>query len=122
MRANKLKTAVHSMPFYSGPPDFFLCRCTCRCFSAEDDSFHGFQFPGAVVTPKFHMVEKQVVPFLQRWRLGLEFMGEQGESIHSQFNNLETIYGNILNMVDKKHRIVQEHYLHVQPSNIAQQP
>ena len=23
MRANKLETAVHSMPFCSGPPDFF---------------------------------------------------------------------------------------------------
>ena len=24
MRANKLETAVHSMPFCSGPPDFFM--------------------------------------------------------------------------------------------------
>ena len=45
-----------------------------------------------------------------------------GESIHSQFNNLERIYGNTPNMVGKLHRIVQEHHLRVVPSNIAVQP
>ena len=39
------------------------------------------------ITPKLHMLEDHVVPFLQRWNLGFGFLGEQNaESIHAQFN------------------------------------
>jgi hypothetical protein len=98
------------------------------CYSAEGDikafmAFYRSNFAGASITPKFHLLEEHVLPFLQQWGLGFGFMGEQGgESIHSQFNNLERIYANIPNMVDRLYRIVQEHNLRIQPCNVALQP
>ncbi|XP_062502539.1 uncharacterized protein LOC134179620 [Corticium candelabrum] len=42
------------------------------------------------VTPKIHMLEEHVVPWIRRWKLGLGFHGEQGaESIHARFNALQ---------------------------------
>ena len=84
-------------------------------------AFYRSNFAGASITPKFHLLEEHVLPFLQQWGLGFGFMGEQGESIHSQFNNLERIYANIPNMVDRLYRIVQEHNLRIQPCNVALQ-
>ena len=85
--------------------------------------FYRSNFPGTTITPKFHLLEEHVVPFVRQWGLGFGFMGEQGgESIHAQFNNLERTYANIPNMVDKLYRVVQEQHLRVQPSNVALQP
>jgi hypothetical protein len=97
------------------------------CFTEEDIKvfmdYYCTNFSGSSITPKFHMLEVHIVPFLRQWGFGFGFMGEQGgESIHSQFNHLERIYANIPNMVEKLHRTVQEHHLRVAPSNVAIQP
>ena len=50
-------------------------------------------FPDSSVTPKMHILEEHVVLFIQKWRVGLSMMGEQGaESIYARFNALERTY------------------------------
>ena len=45
------------------------------------------KFPDMTITPKLHMLEEHVFPFLRQWHMGLGFYGEQGiEGIHSEFN------------------------------------
>ena len=40
-----------------------------------------------MITPKLHMLEEHVCPFLRQWHVGLGFYGEQGiNGIHSEFN------------------------------------
>ena len=35
-------------------------------------------FPNETVSPKMHMLEDHIVPFLEKWKLGCGFYGEQG--------------------------------------------
>ena len=88
-------------------------------FGAEEDitafmQYYQTHFSSASVTPKFHMLEEHVVPFLRQWKMALGFMGEQGA-----VNDLDRTYGNIPNMVDRLHRIMQEHHLKTAPSTSA---
>ena len=51
------------------------------------------EFPHSTVTPKLHMLEEHLVPWLQKWRVGFGLLGEQGaESIHARFNSLKRKY------------------------------
>ena len=50
-------------------------------------------FPESSVIPKMHIMEEHIVPFIQRWKVGCGFLGEQGaESVHKYFNILERTY------------------------------
>lgn len=50
-------------------------------------------------------------------------MGEQGaESIHHYFNSLKRTYSSVPDGVQQLHCIMKEHYTHVAPANIAQEP
>ena len=41
---------------------------------------------------KMHFMEAHVSNWLEKWNVGLGFMGEQGdESIHASFNNIERL-------------------------------
>lgn len=47
-------------------------------------SLYRDSFPHATITPKLHMLEDHVIPFLTKWGVGLGFLGEHGaESIHA---------------------------------------
>ncbi len=47
-------------------------------------------FPRANFFPKLHMLEKHVVPWIKKWKVGFGLIGEQGaESIHAYFNQLK---------------------------------
>ena len=51
------------------------------------------EWPKESITPKLHILEKHVVPFIQKWRYGMGKYGEQGgEGIHSEFNSLTRLY------------------------------
>ena len=77
----------------------------------------------ATVTPKLHMLEDHVVPFIRMWRVGLGMMGEQGaESIHSRFNTLGRTYSSMKNSVERLKSMVKDHYRQVFPANIVKQP
>jgi hypothetical protein len=80
-------------------------------------------FPEATITPKLHMLEDHVVPFLMKWRVGFGFLGEQGaESIHARFNRIRPNFNNMHNAVDRLEAILKEHLIQVAPENIARQP
>ncbi|XP_071490789.1 uncharacterized protein [Diadema antillarum] len=60
-----------------------------------EDNIKGFftcfrtDFHGESTTPKLHIMEMHVVPWLRRWHAGLGVMGEQGgESVHVQLNTI----------------------------------
>ena len=75
--------------------------------------YYRSKFPEATVTPKLHMLEDHVIPFLQKWRVGFGFHGEQGaESLHALINR---IYGSVQNRVDRLKSVIKEHHLQVSP-------
>ena len=70
--------------------------------------FYRGAFPKSSITPKMHMLEDHVLPFLQKWRVGFGLLGEQGaESIHTTFNHLNRVYAN---KVKRLHHITVEHH------------
>ena len=78
--------------------------------------FYRDTFPDSSITPKMHMLEDHVLPFLQKWRVGFGLLGEQGaESIHTTFNQLNRVYANIHNRVERLHHITVEHHRKVSP-------
>lgn len=36
-------------------------------------------WPDETVSPKMHMLEEHMIPFLEKWKLGCGFYGEQGK-------------------------------------------
>ena len=80
-------------------------------------------FPQASITPKLHMLEDHLVPFLKNWHIGLGFLGEQGaESVHSHFNKISRNYANMPNSVQRLENIMAEHLRQVCPDNIIRKP
>lgn len=93
---------------------------------ADIDRFMAFyrdSFPRATITPKLHMLEDHVVPFLSEWGVGLGFLGEHGaESIHARFNALRRNFVKIPNPTKRLHAIMHEHLLQVCPNNLDLMP
>ena len=59
-------------------------------------AFYRANFTESTVTPKLHMLEEHVIPWLRQWRIGFGFMGEQGaESVHAAINHITPSYLNI---------------------------
>ena len=64
-----------------------------------------------------------MVPFLEKVRVGLGFLGEQGaESIHARFNAIRRNYVTIPNRVNQLEAIMKEHLNQVVPQNIEKIP
>lgn len=85
--------------------------------------FYRESFPKATVTPKLHMMEDHIVPFLRKWRRGLGLLGEQGaESIHARFNSIRCNYTNMPNPVERLECIMREHFNQLCPENIVRLP
>ena len=69
------------------------------------------------------MMEDHVVPFLQRWKVGFGFLGEQGaESIHARFNSIRKNFSNMPNKVVRLQAILNEHLTEVCPELIVKCP
>ena len=86
-------------------------------------AFYRATFPEATVTPKMHMMEYHLVPWLAKWKVGLGLMGEQGaESIHKKMNSLGHTYSTIPDGVPRLECMMKEHYLHIAPQNISLRP
>ena len=80
-------------------------------------------FPAATVTPKFHMLEDHVVPFLRHWRVGFGFHGEQGaKSLHTTFIKISRSYLAIPDRVQRLKCVLKEYHLQVSPTLVAQEP
>ena len=85
--------------------------------------FYRERLPESSVLPKMHILEEHVLPFVQKWRVGCGFLGEQGaESIHAYFNKLNRTYRSIPDRVKRLKLEVVEHFLHISPKNVAAQP
>ena len=55
-------------------------------------------WPDVRITPKVHILEDHVIPFLEIWHVGCGFYGEQGgESLHAIFNKKKAQYHTIKN-------------------------
>ena len=86
-------------------------------------SYYRQQFPMSSVTPKMHMLEEHLVPWLRRWKVGFGLLGEQGaESIHAYFNSLKRTYCGIPDRLKRLKQMMTEHHLHIAPDNIAVRP
>ena len=58
--------------------------------------FIRMHFPEIRISPKLHMLEDHIIPFLKKWQVGCGFYGEQGgESIHKAINSMKKNYSNI---------------------------
>ena len=85
--------------------------------------FYQINFPTSTVTPKMHILESHVVPFLRRWHFGFGVLGDQGiESIHPYFNALACTYNSVRLPEQKLLLMLKEHMLHVAPINVAARP
>lgn len=77
-------------------------------------------WPDISITPKLHMVEDHILPFLSRWRVGCGFLGEQGgESIHSRMNIMGKRYDNIRNRAKRLEYLMNCHLSQVNPESRA---
>lgn len=75
------------------------------------------------VTPKLHILEDHIIPWIRRWQVGVGFHSEQGaESIHALFNSLLRTYASTRNPTKKLQRVMTEHYLKNTPQNLARIP
>ena len=80
-------------------------------------------FPAASVLPKMHILEGHLVPFIQKWDVGLGLLAEQGaKSIHAAMNIKERAYKNIPNDVVRLKYLLQEHHRQVCPVLAKEQP
>ena len=69
-------------------------------------------WPHINISPKLHMVEDHIVPFLRRWKTGCGFYGEQGgESIHHEFKRMKERYSNIKCPTDRLKYLLTQHLL-----------
>ena len=83
-------------------------------------AFYRDSFPQATISPKLHMMEDHVVPFLQRWKVGFGFLGEEGaESIHARFNSIRKNFSNMPNKVVRLQAILNAHLTEVCPELIV---
>ena len=85
--------------------------------------FYRDTFPSETVTPKLHMMEEHVVPFLRQWKNGLGMYGEQGgEGIHPEFNRIHQIYCRMKPETRRLKMMVKEHYLRSLPDVQVRKP
>ena len=75
------------------------------------------------VTPKMHLLEHHMVPYIKAWGLGTGLMGEQGaESIHASINMITRRFRNITNKEQQLLHVIKEHHLLVSPISQSKTP
>ncbi len=104
----------------------YIIRETTMGHFAENsikDFMKAYRMANKRVTPKLHMLEDHIVPWIRRWGVGVGFHSEQGaESIHTHFNTLQRIYASTRNPTQRLERVMKEHYLKNCPENRARIP
>lgn len=75
------------------------------------------KFPDIRISPKLHILEDHVVPFIRRCGVGSGFYGEQGgESIHKTINSMKHNYSNIKNPCERLKYIMCNHLAATNPN------
>ena len=73
-------------------------------------AYYRAHFSSATVTPKLHMLEEHVQPWVERWGVGFGILSEQGaESIHAYFNSLKRTYSGIPDSLKRLKQMMVEH-------------
>ena len=79
-------------------------------------SYYRDTFPTETITPKLHMLENHVVPFIKKWGLGLGLYSEQGgESIHAEFNKLRRQYHSVTPANRRVLLTLKQHHVNSHP-------
>ena len=79
-------------------------------------------WPNESVTPKMHILEDHMVPFVKKWKLGCGFYGEQGaEGIHKEFNEINSNHTSITNPVMRLKSILKRHHLNTFPKALNEE-
>ena len=105
-----LKTSLFDVPFAAKNIKTFM-------------EYYRTKFKFSTVTPKLHMLEEHVVPWIKQWGVGFGLLGEQGaESIHAYFNSLKRTYSGIPDGLQRLKQMMVEHHLHVAPANTIARP
>lgn len=74
------------------------------------------KWPNIHITPKLHILEDHVVPFVKFWKVGCGFYGEQGaENLHHEFNLMKKNYSGIRNNIERLRYLMNAHLLSVCP-------
>lgn len=106
--------------------EFFFYKYVYICAETDIKSFLTYYketFPQSTVFPKLHILEVHTVPWIRKWGAAFGLMGEQGaEGIHKWFNEQKLVYSSLADGLQKLHCIMKEHFIHVSPTNIDQQP
>ena len=78
--------------------------------------FFRCHWPKENVSPKMHMLEDHIVPFIKKWKVGLGFYGEQGgESLHHQFKQMKNRYKNIKKPLECLRYMMNQHLSSANP-------
>ena len=73
------------------------------------------KFPGKF-TPKQHILEDHLVPFIQKWKIPIVLMGETGiEACHKDFNKLNRTMCNISNNLQRVTCVMKEYMVSIHP-------
>ncbi|XP_057311202.1 uncharacterized protein LOC130649027 [Hydractinia symbiolongicarpus] len=98
------------------------CIMTQEMLSNLETSINQFMcylrvnWPSIYISPKLHILEDHVLDFVNKWRTGLGFYGEQGgESIYHDLHRMRINYSNIKNPVDRLKYIMKQHLLTTNP-------
>ena len=90
---------------------------------AEFLESYRYFFPNSTITPKLHLLEDHVVPWMRKWHWALGINAEHGvESVHNVFNTLERTYCAIRNPIDRMKCMLREHYLQTSAHTASLQP
>ena len=77
-------------------------------------------FPDIKISPKLHMMEDHVIPFIRRWGAACGFYGEQGgESIHQTINNMKRNYNCMPKGLERLKYIMVNHLTATNPNAAA---
>ena len=61
-------------------------------------------------------MEEHAIEFIKKWKIGFGFYGEQGaESIHAEFNRLNSTYCRVKPDCRRLHLIMKEHNVAIHP-------
>ena len=104
-------------------------KSTFSCFLVAEEDITNFlqfirkKFPDMMITPKLHMLEEHVCPFLRQWHMSLRFYGEQGiERIHSKFNT-QSQHFDLMKKKDMRLRqILVNHHIATSPELAGKAP
>ena len=74
-------------------------------------------FPGKTISPKMHILENHLLPFIKNFGFGFGLLSEQGgELLHASMVRFSTRASGIRNDIKRMKSIVESHHIQISPS------